>query len=154
MSAISIYWKRIISSLIDISISILPGFVIYSNTSGKGLRIIYLVAVIIFSIYTVITSTILKSGTLGDYFMKIKIINIDGSEVSLKKLLFRNITYCLWLGWLFFLSINTRVVDNIIFLLITIMLYLIMFSNKNKFNENLSALDMIFKTKYISILDS
>jgi uncharacterized RDD family membrane protein YckC len=139
--------KRVISLLIDILISVIPCLLLVLNKKvGFNLDLFfYMTLVLIF--YTSL-STVLIGRTVGDVYLKLQIVNIDGNLLSKGKLILRNLMiYCL---------VGTPFLElgNLMYTVISgaCSLYIgcMMFSRSNIYREQMTAIDMVFKTIVIS----
>ncbi len=140
-----IIFKRICAAIIDIGISFLPSYLVTNYISNIVIDI-SLFFFINYFIVACIIPIISKGKTIGDILVKIKLKSIDNNELNIKRILTRNTIYVV--GSSMFLSVRDDYFFDVVFIISWLALYCVIFSNKNKYSENLTILDLIFKTNY------
>lgn len=142
---VMIIFKRICAAIIDIGISFLPSYLVTNYISNIVIDI-SLFFFINYFIVACIIPIISKGKTIGDILVKIKLKSIDNNELNIKRILTRNTIYVV--GSSMFLSVRDDYFFDVVFIISWLALYCVIFSNKNKYSENLTILDLIFKTNY------
>lgn len=141
----TIVYKRVFSSMIDIFVATIPIiFLNYFDIINIGISVSFLIN---FTFICCVIPIISNGQTLGDILLKIRIVSLDTNGTSLLRVIVRNITYDIILTIL-----TSEIEDHVVLIsmgVIFLILYAAMFSNKNKYSEFLTTLDLIFKTKYI-----
>lgn len=136
-------YKRLTSFGIELLFAAVASGIVSLAKPGNDLGFLW-VTWFALALETVISTIILGFGTVGDALVKLRTVRLDGLNLTRWRLLLRNVTY------IFVLSgplIDPHDVYNIsIGVLIIVLLYLPVFSTRNIYGENMSALDLLFKT--------
>ena len=141
--------RRFVAGTIDVVIALLSSLLtyLYIRTQLTMECNFYFLAWCMYFVPTIIFPIAYRYGTIGDRLFKIINVHIDGRRITLFKLLLKNFLLWFLLGmtfpdfydeytvWLYRISI--------------FLMYIVILSNKNKYKENMTAMDMLFKTKYI-----
>ncbi len=142
--------KRILATIIDIAIaivSILPLYFLakYNIYKGNIIHWRYLFIIAYLS-HTIIMLIISRKFTIGGLIMKIKIVDIEGKELPLKKLLLRHLTFS---NFIVVIVIYLNDMFNLLlFSSLFIMINALIFQ-KNKFNLLMNGFDHLFKTTIV-----
>ena len=141
----SIPQKRIYASIIDLTMVLVPAFLTRSRFQDPGfgfMLVTWIDLVVVCCVLPVIT----RGKTIGDSVFRIRLVGLDDAGIPPAKLLLRNAIYAAYLG------IALGEMDDHIFFVAAMVGFVASFlsilSRNNKFSENLSTLDFIFKTKY------
>lgn len=141
--------KRALSSLIDVAFVMLGLYLAYKFSKYDLVSKIDFFT-LFFITYTCTTSLgIIGSGygTPGDVFMRLKSVNLDGTQSKWYILILRNFCWCLLVNQ--FGEYNSDKFSFFIGITLFICLYFPIFSNKNKYGEYMTATDMLFKVKVV-----
>ena len=141
-------FKRVLSILIDLTIPLAFIIGIYLTQERNTIDINYeMIYILVFTLLTLLSTAITGYGTLGDIILKIKTVNLNGQHTGRIKLFIRNLLYCL--AWYAFIEMFHDVLFIFLIVIPWVLSYLVMFSTNNKFNQNMTALDILFKTVVI-----
>ena len=141
--------KRLFSMAIDIFVALIPTILVYylkiipENIDINSYALFW----IIFTLMTMIITVITKYGTIGDVYLKLRIVDVKNDKLSMNRLLLRNFSYCIYLG--IFILADNELVYLITAVITTLILYFIMYSNNNNYKEYMNVCDFIFKTKVV-----
>lgn len=135
--------KRLFALAFDLVIAVIPAMIVIFDSPNSEIGFLNL-AWVIFLTETIITTLVVGNGTLGDHFLRLKVVNVDGSQLTRWKLLLRNTSY----GLILYLPISDTSdhIMVIISVVVIVSAFLAVFSNKNKYRENMAAVDFVFKT--------
>jgi len=141
--------KRMTSFAIDFAVILLPVWFIHLSHSDLGGEPIPITLWVFGVVMLHTTLTILRSGTgtLGDHFLHLKTVELDGSPCSKSKLVRRNL---LIIGLFAVMFIDP---SNFSYTLGAGLIALIfnagMFKLHSKYNERMTGIDLIFKTMVV-----
>lgn len=143
--------KRLLSTIVDVFIALVPTILVYYMKIIPGQLDIspYGLFWIIFTLLTMIMTVVTKYGTIGDVYLKLRIVDVNNNKLSMSRLFFRNLSYCLYIGILLFS--DGEGIFFITAVITTLILYLVMYSNNNSYKEYMNVCDFIFKTKVVDI---
>jgi RDD family len=136
--------KRLLASAVDILIALVPAFVV--NPSFPTIDISWLILANLLVVCCAIP-IVAQGRTPGDILLRIRPMSLRTTHLSLKNLLTRNLVYVLYLSTI--ASERTDPVSVSCLAVLCLSTYSIVFSNKNKYSENLTGLDLIFKTRFV-----
>jgi|GEM_PF-3722929 len=139
--------RRICSGIIEILLVGIPTYVVCYFREGVVLSFIslfwYTLLILILA-----SAFIPYDGTVGDYWMKLRITDVDGMRPSRIKLLLRNFSWWLLIG-IVIIDQNNKF-DLFVGSIILVCMYIPILSNKNKYHEHMTGVDLFLKIKYVS----
>jgi hypothetical protein len=138
--------KRILSFFIDAVVVLIPSY--YASYKQPVIELKYLFSINFFFLIMVL-SIISGKGTLGDRFLSLTTISVTTTPLSKLKLVLRNLTYCVYLFLLIDELLTIGIMNNILLIVTLLASYLPVFSKKNVYNQNMTALDIVFKTTIV-----
>lgn len=139
--------KRLLAFACDLALSIGAAMIALWGSPNSPISIIEMTW-LIFVMETIVTTLIVGDGTLGDHFLKLKVVAIGGASMSCRKVLARNVSYALMLYLpLVDLSDHAMVILGVVVIAFG---YITIFSNRNKYHENMTAIDFVFKTLVVA----
>ncbi len=137
------FLKRILSSLIDLSVSLIPVII---SLNGKGMSEYYfIISFVIYLLHTNISLLIKPQNTIGEKLLKIYVVYTNGPKKW--KIILRNILFALLVYGPVIVSKN---VSDFIFMSIPL-LGLLPLSIDETTGKKINGLDMLFKTSYNNI---
>ncbi len=140
--------RRIFSFLLDVIIAAIPTYYAYLKQPTIPFTILFFIS---FTLLTALMSAISGKGTLGDRLLSLTTVSVTLNQISKPRLCLRNLTYCVYLAFCTWFAIDesNSAADEAILLITILALYLAVFSKKNVYRQNMTALDFVFGTTII-----
>jgi len=138
--------RRVGAAIFDIIVSIIPILPLIPRLEELQLHFSVVFLIDLFIVGCIIP-IITKGKTVGDSIFRIKLVTIEGKEVSRTKIFLRSVCYILFLA-----GISSELDDklSVTYLGVSFIAgYIVILTNKNKYSENLTALDFLYKTKFV-----
>ncbi|MBN2425159.1 MAG: RDD family protein [Calditrichaceae bacterium] len=135
--------KRILATIIDLTISIIPCLILNLKTNYNLIYLSYM-SLLLLIIHTSVFIFIMKR-TFGEKIVRIQIDRINSNEIKSSYIFLRNVVFCFY--FLLIIMSYSSLIDLIVILLLFISLNTTIFF-KNQYNKPMTIIDFIFKTYY------
>ncbi len=136
--------RRVFSGTLDLVVVIVPTLIVQFSKGAFSLFEFLGIAWFLFTVMTIAMTVTTGLGTFGDVIGRLKTVDVRGTDISKKKLLLRNVCYCVL--WAFPLIDVSDHLYLIISSLTSLGFSLTFFLKENKYKKYMSVFDLLFKT--------